>query len=214
MTVDRQSHYTYGTLRDAIYKAMGDYSANGKRVSVSMGAAADTDKAFLQALNMCMRRVCMSFPLLAETAVCTFEVSDGAAYIALPKNLFAVHSLTVSGKPVTAERYCVKDGRLSLTGAREGEPATLVYAFMPDPFDENTDWGEPVKLPDITCDALIYLTAAELCPSEEAERYARLLYGYRDIAYNVYNTVPSVKKRNTFFADFSPLRKIFFRTGR
>ena len=74
MTVDRQSHYTYGRLRDAVYKLIGDYSAGGKRISLASGAPADTDNVFLQALNMCLRRVCMSFPLLAKQAVLIFEV--------------------------------------------------------------------------------------------------------------------------------------------
>ena len=214
MTVDRQSHYTYGTLRDAVYKLIGDYSAGGKRISLASGAPADTDNVFLQALNMCLRRVCMSFPLLAKQAVLIFEVSDGKAYLTLPEDFFSVHTLTFDGKAVTAERFCVRGGKLYFNGAKEGDAATLVYASMPEAFDGNTPFDQKVELPDVTCDALIYLTAAELCPSEEAERYPRLIYGYRDIAYNIYNAVPPEKGRNTFFSAVSGLKDRFCRMGR
>ena len=51
-------------------------------------------------------------------------------------------------------------------------------------------------------------------PHEEGDRYARLVYDYRDLAYNLYNAVPPKSGRNTFFAGLSGLKQKRCRTGR
>ena len=66
--------------------------------------------------------------------------------------------------------------------------------FTPD----DPSWT-PVDLPDITADALCYLTASELCPAEYGELYSKLMYKYRDICLNAYNCESSENGRNTFF---------------
>ena len=213
--MNRQS-YTFGTLKEAVYKELGAYSVGGKRVSAYVGAAADTEKSFLQTLNRCLRHVCLSFPLVAKTTEGSFETaeSDTDAFLTLPEDFFAVHSLSVDGKAVGCERFTVRDGKLYCPAAAGGACAVLVYASAPNGFDETTAVDAPVGLPDVTCDALVYLTAAELCPQEEGDRYARLVYDYRDLAYNLYNAVPPKSGRNTFFAGLSGLKQKRCRTGR
>ena len=202
--MNRQS-YTFEALKEAVYKALGAYSVDGKRVSVYLGTAADAETSFLQTLNRCLRRVCASFEK-EPTAAC--------AFLALPEDFFAVHTLSVDGEAVGCERFTVRDGKLYCPEAAVGDQAVLVYASAPAGFDETTALDAPVGLPDVTCDALVYLTAAELCPQEEGDRYARLVYDYRDLAYNLYNAVPPKKGRNTFFAGLSGLKQKLCRMGR
>lgn len=213
--MNRQS-YTFEALKEAVYKALGAYSVDGKRVSAYRGTAADTETSFLQTLNRCLRRVCLSFPLVAKTTEGIFKTaeSDADVFLALPEDFFAVHALSVGGKAVGCERYTVRSGKLYCREAAVGDQAVLVYASAPAGFDETTALDAPVGLPDVTCDALVYLTAAELCPQEEGDRYARLVYDYRDLAYNLYNAVPPKKGRNTFFAGLSGLKQKLCRMGR
>ena len=213
--MNRQS-YTFEALKEAVYKALGAYSVDGKRVSAYRGTAADAETSFLQTLNRCLRRVCLSFPLVAKTTEGIFKTaeSDADVFLALPEDFFAVHTLSVGGKAVGCERFTVRDGKLYCPEAAVGDQAVFVYASAPNGFDETTALDAPVGLPDVTCDALVYLTAAELCPQEEGDRYARLVYDYRDLAYNLYNAVPPKSGRNTFFAGLSGLKQKRCRTGR
>lgn len=213
--MNRQS-YTFEALKEAVYKALGAYSVDGKRVSVYLGTAADAETSFLQTLNRCLWRVCLSFPLIAKTVSASFEQEPTAAcaFLALPEDFFAVHTLSVGGEAVGCERFTVRDGKLYCPEAAVGDQAVLVYASAPAGFDETTALDAPVGLPDVTCDALVYLTAAELCPQEEGDRYARLVYDYRDLAYNLYNAVPPKKGRNTFFAGLSGLKQKLCRMDR
>lgn len=195
-----RSTYTYGALRDAIYKALGDYTENGERISLSFGAAADTEKAFLQTLNMCLRRVCMSLPLLTKRTAATFTAEDGGTSAMLPENFFKAVEFTLNGREVPTAHLAVKNGRLFCKEARAGETGRLDYEVAPTDFHAAAPADKPVELPDVTADALVFLTAAELCPSEDSERYARLLYRYQDTVLNVYNIQRPRRGRNTFFS--------------
>ena len=81
----------------------------------------------------------------------------------------------------------------------DGGFATLKYKVNPKPFTPDEPSWTPVDLPDITADALCYLTAAELCPAEYGELYSKLMYKYRDICLNYYGCEKKSGERNLFF---------------
>ncbi len=202
--MERVNGYTLDRLREAIIKALGMYTENGERVSTLHGQAADIEKRLLDALNLCARRVCMSFPLLSETQTLSPVAENGKRYVVLPPELFRVQKVelqTVGQVYRLAEdEYHVQGARLYWQANTAPEAVLLTYTRACPHFDESTPGETVIPLPAVTVDALMYLTAAELCPVEESERYTRLVYAYRELALNVYNVQAPTHGRNTFYA--------------
>ncbi len=194
-----QTTYTFGTLKDAVFKALDIFSANGERVSAGFGDAADIDRRFLTALDMSMRRVSMSFPLLEKRTTLLFESGENGASAVLPPDFFKLCTFLDSRCAPKTESVYSADGRLFVPDALAGKTAEILYAYVPTGISDDTPPDTPITLPAITADALVYLTAAELCPVEESERYTRLMYKYRDIALNAYNVAHAFHGCNTFY---------------
>ena len=202
-----RSTYTFAALKDSVYQALDAFSENGERVSVSSGEAADTERRFLQTLNQCLRRVCMSLPLLEKRVQLTFTSIDGESAAVLPEDFFKALAFSPNGnRKIGKTDFTVREGRLFCRTAAPGSVGILDYTAAPVAFTAETPPEQPIGLPDITADALVYLTAAELCPVEDSERYTRLLYRYRDIALNVYNVEGGRTDRNTFYKAKPPRR--------
>lgn len=197
------SGYTLDRLREAILKALGMYTENGERVSTLHGHAADMEERLLDAINLCAHRVCMSFPLLSKTQMLSPVEEKGRIYVALPTDVFRVLTVEVQTRGErrrpSEREYCVQETRLYWKGDTALVTVFLTYTQACPQFDEGTPGDTVIPLPAVTVDALMYLTAAELCPVEEAERYTRLVYAYRDLALNVYNVQTPTHGRNTFY---------------
>ena len=59
MSLYNKSTYTFGMLKQGVYKALDEFSVNGYSVSVAKGIASDIEKRIIAALNMCARRVAL-----------------------------------------------------------------------------------------------------------------------------------------------------------
>lgn len=194
-------------LKDSIYKALDEYSENGERIPLGSGTASDTENKLIQTLNQCLRRVSLSLPLTEKRAALTFKLTENRICSVLPDDFSSVISLeTESGRIISDENYYVNGEYLVCTAFEDGENGFLEYSASAPLFSCDTPADEPVALPDITADALIYLTAAELCSPDYSELYSRLMYKYRDIALNGYNAVSSRHGRNTFYSGKRRLR--------
>lgn len=194
-------------LKDSIYKALDEYSENGKCIPLGSGTASDTENKLIQTLNQCLRRVSLSLPLTEKRAALTFKLTENRICSVLPDDFSSVISLeTESGRIISDENYYVNGEYLVCTAFEDGENGFLEYSASAPLFSCDTPADEPVALPDITADALIYLTAAELCSPDYSELYSRLMYKYRDIALNGYNAVSSRHGRNTFYSGKRRLR--------
>ena len=199
-------------LKDSIYKALDEYSENGERIPLGSGTASDTENKLIQTLNQCLRRVSLSLPLTEKRAALTFKLTENRICSVLPDDFSAVISLeTESGRIISDENYYVNGEYLVCTAFEDGENGFLEYSASAPLFSCDTPADEPVALPDITADALIYLTAAELCSPDYSELYSRLMYKYRDIALNGYNAVSSRHGRNTFYSGKYRTRSAFIK---
>ena len=199
-------------LKDSIYKALDEYSENGKRIPLGSGTAADTENKLIQTLNQCLRRVSLSLPLTEKRAALTFKLTENRICSVLPDDFSSAISLeSESGRIISGENYYVNGEYLVCTAFDDGENGFLEYSASAPLFSCDTPADEPVALPDITADALIYLTAAELCSPDYSELYSRLMYKYRDIALNGYNAVSSRHGRNTFYSGKRRTRSAFIK---
>lgn len=192
-----KSTYTFGTLKKSIYKALDEYSLNGKTVTVADGITADIEKRFIASLNMCARRVALSFPYLTNTDEIVFEKGVADA----PEDCERILCVKTSdGTTVHPAAVKLIDGKIYCDKAENVQKANIVYRVAVNHFTPDTSEDEKIKLPDISADALVYLTAAELCPTEYSELYSKLMFKYRDIALNCYNAEEKPAGRNTFYS--------------
>lgn len=198
MLLKNKSTYTFGLLKLNIYKVLDEYTANGNKISLTEGIAADIEKRFVSTLNMCMRRVALSLPLLTKITVLSFEEDNGKRAV-LPKDFGEVKSLIVNGVTVKKDKILTDGDRLILPEMNDAYTGILEYTVKINEFTAETDEDEKINLPDICTDALVFLTASELCPPEYAELYSRLTYRFRDIVSNIYNLEPFEKTRNSFY---------------
>ncbi len=201
MSLYNKSTYTFGMLKQGVYKALDEFSVNGYSVSVTKGIASDIEKRIIAALNMCARRVALSFPLLIKRAEITFTGTGEGIVATLPQDFAKLHSLKIYRVGNISETRCDIWKNILLCGAaKDGDTAVLEYSVKINEFTSETEDCEKINLPDISCDALIYLTAAELCPADCSELYSKLMFKYRDIALNCYNTdTGRGVSRNTFY---------------
>lgn len=201
--------YTFKHLKQCVYKALDEYTKNGELVPTSDGILADIDKRFISTLNICARRVFMSLPKLQMSSEITFISENGKVYALLPENFYEKCGLIIYKKGEIPNIYTyINDGKLYCEKANENDSGLLSYTCTVNSFSENTADEEIIRLPDISVDALIYLTAAELCPADYSELYARLLYNYRDIALNCYNVGETKKSRNSFYSTGKKRKKL------
>ena len=63
-----KSTYTFESLKKNIFKLLGEYSLNGSELSSVNGFLADVEKRYIACLNICLRRVILSLPLLVKSA--------------------------------------------------------------------------------------------------------------------------------------------------
>jgi hypothetical protein len=168
---------------------------------VAKGIASDIEKRIIAALNMCARRVALSFPLLIKRAEITFTGIGEGIVATLPQDFAKLHSLKIYRVGNISETRCdIWKNILLCSAAKDGDTAVLEYSVKINEFTPETEDSEKINLPDISCDALIYLTAAELCPADCSELYSKLMFKYRDIALNCYNTDTGRDvSRNTFY---------------
>ena len=192
-----KSTYTFEDLKTNVFKVMGEFSLNGTENSLVSGYLADAGKRFLSTLNMCLRRVVLSLPLLEKSV--ELEVHNGR--IVLPGDCGKIKDVfCCKGKKKLSDNdYSIFGNELVCTFFEENENVRVLYLVVPESFSSETVADTKVELPDITCDALCYLTAAELCSPEYAELYSKLMYKYRDICANFYNCENSSGSRNSFF---------------
>ena len=191
-----KSTYTVGTLKDGVYKALGIYSADGQVLSVMSGVNADIEKKYISVLNMCIRRIALSFPLKEKKGEVVFE---GGVSL-LPDDCLRINGIFIEGKgEVSKEKFTVYENRLECSDIIDGTRGFVKYCVMPTEILPDTPCDKKINLPDITVDALIYLTASELCPAEYGELYSKLMFKYRDIALNCYNHDGEKKLRNSLF---------------
>ena len=192
-----KSTYTYGMLKDNILKVLGEYSINGNGNSSAGGFLADMEKRLVSTLNICLRRVILSLPLLEKKVELQF-LSHKAE---LPCDFGEAVNLFVTGIGNISEgAYRISGNEVECTAVSDGAFAELVYKVNPGVFTPDMRSDAEIALPDITVDALCYLTASELCPAEYAELYSKLMYKYRDICMNYYNCEKPKGGRNSFFA--------------
>lgn len=197
-----KSTYTFGVLKQNVYKVLEEFSVNGYGVSLASGVAADIEKRFITAVNMCIRRVVLSFPMLTKDAEIVFSKDDGTVFATLPEDFEKAERLTINGVgEVPASKYTVSGYKLVCYNANQGDTALLEYSVKINEYSADTHEDEKINLPDISADALVYLTAAELCPTDYSELYSRLMYKYRDLALNCYNAEDTKKSaRNSFYS--------------
>ena len=191
-----KSTYTYASLKENILKLLGEYSLNGTENSSVSGFMADIEKRYIACLNICLRRVILSLPLLSRSA--DLQFFGGKAV--LPDDFGSVESLFIAGVGSISENsFRISGGMLECNCVDDGGFASFIYKVNPRSFTPDEPSWTPVDLPDITADALCYLTAAELCPAEYGELYSKLMYKYRDICLNAYGCDDGGRGRNTFF---------------
>jgi len=205
-----KSTYTFESLKENIFKLLGEYSLNGSELSSVSGFLADVEKRYIACLNICLRRVILSLPLLVKSA--DLQFFGGKAV--LPEDFGQVKSLFISGVGNISESSFRECGdMLECSCIADGGFATLKYKVNPKPFTPDEPSWTPVDLPDITADALCYLTAAELCPAEYGELYSKLMYKYRDICLNYYGCEKNHEGRNTFFGKSMRKSGLSFKKG-
>lgn len=191
-----KSTYTFASLKENIFKLLGEYSLNGNELSSVNGFLADVEKRYIACLNICLRRVILSLPLLEKSA--DLQFFGGKAV--LPDDFGKADGLFIAGIGNISENSFGECGdMLECTCVDDGGFATLKYKVNPKPFTPDEPSWTPVDLPDITADALCYLTASELCPAEYGELYSKLMYKYRDICLNYYGCEKKSGERNSFF---------------
>ena len=191
-----RSTYTFSMLKENILKVLGEYSLNGTENPAAGGFLADVEKRFISVLNICLRRVTLNLPLLEKKADLQFFWNKAE----LPDDFGKVNSLFVTDLGYISESgYRINGNMLECPSVDNEEFAVLTYKVIPKAFTPDMSSDAPVLLPDITVDALCYLTAAELCPAEYGELYSKLMYKYRDICMNYYNCEGKNGNRNTFF---------------
>ena len=191
-----KSTYTFSSLKENIFKLLGEFSLNGNENSAVGGFLADAEKRYVSCLNICLRRVLLSLPTLSKNV--DLQFFGGKA--TLPADFGKAEKLFVAGiGNISGSSFTVCGDILGCACIDDGGFATLTYKVNPKVFTPDEPSWTPVDLPDITADALCYLTASELCPAEYGELYSKLMYKYRDICLNAYNCESSENGRNTFF---------------
>ena len=198
-----QEHtYTFALLKESVYKALEEFSLNGEEITRGKGIAADVEKRFIATLNQCARRVMLSFPLLRRSDEIEFTRGEDEMISACqPEGLYEICRLYAKGgAELPMCRVRISGGRIYCDAFGDGDRAIVEYTVKANEFTPETCADEKITLPDITCDALVYLTAAELCPTEYSELYSRLIYKYNDVALNCYNASPLGSRRNSLFA--------------
>lgn len=193
------STYTVDTLKENILKVLDEYSENGTIVSTSEGFLGDIERKMVSTLNICLRRVLLSMPRLEETFNADLTV-DG---VKLPHDFGELKGVYAEGVGNIPAEKCIvdtKNGVLRLMGIACGTGLVITYEIMPEPFSNDMPGSRKIRLPDITTDALCYLTAAELCPAESTYLYDRLMYKYRDLCLNNYGVQNRSRGRNSFFS--------------
>ena len=195
-----RSTYTFEELKQSVYKALDEYSVNGSENSLVSGSASDIEKKFISALNRCARRVELCLPKLEKKAELQIISENGGCKCALPEDFGKVKTFDAGFGILKENAGYTVDGNYIYFGNADGNTAVLFYYARVNTFSDETPADEKVNLPDITSDALVFLTAAELCPAEYSETYSKLIYQYKDIALNCYNMTKNEKSRNTFFS--------------
>lgn len=195
------STYTFGILKRSIYKLLGEYSSGGEENTFSTGFAADMEKQLISVVNRCMRRIILSFPLLTDSLSLTLEnLGEEGIGSKLPDNFGKLlPGCFYKEHPQNVPIIRIRDGYIYTQNAFAGDTLCLQYEIHPKPFSSDADENTPVSLPDTSADALAYLAAAELCPTDAGELYSRLMFKYRDLSLNCYNSEPYSNKRNSFF---------------
>ncbi len=195
-----KSTYTFEELKQSVYKALDEYSVNGNETSLSFGNASDIEKKFISALNRCARRVELTLPLLEKTVQLEIIHENGECKCALPQDFGKVRFFDAgSGLLKENTGYTTDENYIYFKGSAQNT-AKLSYFARVNRFSDETQADERINLPDVTADALVFLTAAELCPAEYSETYSKLIYAYKDIALNCYNMTENKSCRNTFYA--------------
>lgn len=191
------STYTAGMLKDSVFKALGISSLNGEDTCQAVGAYADTERGFITAVNACMRRVSLSFPRLKKHCRVVFEnrMCD------LPEDFGSIISVFRRDGEMNLADVRTCGGKLYLCRDVEAGEAKLFYEVKPTVLTSETPADTPLNISDIMADALVYLTAAELCPAEKTELYAKLMYKYNDIVSNSYDADFPTSIRNAFWDD-------------
>ena len=204
-----KSTYTFGVLKQNVYKVLDEFSVNGYGVSLASGVVADMEKRFVTAVNMCLRRIMLSFPLLVKETEIVFTEGENGCFANLPEDFGKAEKLTVRSKgEIPASKYRIVDDRIICFNVAQGESAILEYSVKINDFTQEANENDKLNLPDISADALVYLTAAELCPTDYSELFSRRMYKYRDLALNCYNA-GQVKKsaRNSFYIGTRRLKR-------
>lgn len=194
MNILLKSTYTFETLKQNILKILGEYSLNGNINSSASGFLADVEKKLVSTLNICLRRVILSMPLLEKTADLQFFGGKSE----LPAGCYEVKAL-YSGDCGSMLSFDISDNKIVCKSIAEGANGQVVYSLSPRSFTYDMPSDTLVELPDITSDALCYLTASELVPAENGELYSKLMYRYRDIIHNCYDCEGNYGGRNSFF---------------
>ena len=123
----------------------------------------------------------------------------GSSCAALPEDFGRIEQIENNNGRCGLSDFPISGG-IMLSMIEDTSSVKVFYTPKTQFFDEGTPEDEEITLPDITCLAVVFLAAAELCGVGNGELYSRLMYKYRDIALNCYDRKFTSRIVNSFFA--------------
>ena len=112
--------------------------------------------------------------------------------------------LEICGKygRVDMEKVLIEDGFAFVKKSDIGDAESLdvLYTKKADIISESTTDSFSFDLSPLAFEALVCLAASEVCRQEDAAKYTRLVYKYKDLCEGLRAEFGGEKKRNTFFA--------------
>ena len=132
------------------------------------------------------------------SATITVSVSEGTNYLA-PTD--ATISVSVAFAPIVTNKAYVSEGRVYFSARvfEEGEKAHITYKKQPPEITKDTSDEYILSLMPLALEALVNLSASELCTAGDSDAYTRLVYKYNDLAEGFFSANDRKVSRNVFY---------------
>lgn len=132
---------------------------------------------------------------------------DGFCSVCLPDNFDSF--LSVNGRELSeknAVNVCGSYAYFPVGECESNSVINAVYAKKPPVISESTEDSFEFDLSSLGIEALINLSASELCRENEAAMYSRLFYKYCDLAEGLHSSCVKSRRENRFYRDLSKRR--------
>lgn len=192
--------YTFGYIKKRILDALLEYVTNDKEYLVTDDTETVFDDRFPYVVSSCLVRMYESLPI--GVGECQGDIQKDAekTFAVLPCDFARLVKITVSGVDVTNKAY-VSEGRVyfSARGFEAGENAHITYKKQPPEITKDTSDEYILSLMPLALEALVNLSASELCTAGDSDAYTRLVYKYNDLAEGFFSANDRKVPRNGFY---------------